>query len=429
MADVAEFNTRVHRFTEWLKDGGIEGVWDMNLLNELGAMKEDRQGNVVPESVGPLARTMMNAWTLGESYGPPHRVNEMFLYPDLLTKGVMIHQVNIDTKEDLDRIIAQETGRTSVLYRGMREAKWPLYTSLQRTWMGSEKLSERGLEVGDFLNQLVRNARLAENGAIPEFLMARGRRYETDMAILSFIQHFGGPTPIQDWTYSFLNALYFAIDGLAVDDNSKDIETYCSVYHIQQDHLEDGNIKSYIEHLYNESAIDRAKGVVDEAHKHGVTLEQLQQHLRSGAFIEALRRTYTRMVGSLDGLAVLTRKLPLVFMSDQDASEAWDLATNSNDNIVNQQGVFIWNSNPSEPVENVAREFRESDHGWSPQYRFCSCYNINKKLRSEIEVVLRSHGIEKPHIYPDVPILSGGKNAQQIVQEVVQLTKDNFRNG
>ena len=37
-----------------------------------------------------------------------------------------------------------------------------------------------------------------------------------------------------------------------------------------------------------------------------------------------------------------------------------------------------------------------------PQYRFCSCYNIHKELLGEIELVLKKHGIEKPHIYPDV---------------------------
>ena len=220
-----DFNTRVHRFANWLKTGGIENVWDMNTLNEIAAMKEDGQGNVVPESVGSLARSFMNAWELGQSYGPPHRVNEMFLYPSLERKGVMIHHVNIDTKEDLNRVIADELGRSKVLYRGMREAKWPLYTSLQRTWM-TEKLSERGAEVGDFLERLVHNARVAENGAIPEYIKGRGQDPDVDLAILSFLQHYGGSmpsTPVQDWTYSFLNSLYFAIDRLAEKDGASDI--------------------------------------------------------------------------------------------------------------------------------------------------------------------------------------------------------------
>jgi hypothetical protein len=423
-----DFNARVHRFANWLKAGGLDTVWDMKMIDEIAAMKQDIEGNVVPESVGPLARSFMNALELGQSYGPPHRVGETYLYPSLDRKGVMFKQINIDTKEDLERIIAEELGRSKIIYRGMREAKWPLYTSLQRTWM-TEKLPERGQEVGDFLKQLVHNARVAENGAIPEYLRRRGHGYETDMAILSFIQHYGGATPMQDWTYNFLNALYFAIDKLETPIDPKDIEAYCSVYHIEQEHIEDGNIKSYIEHLYNTSALDQGKEIVDQSLTRGIDMATLEGHLKSGTFTRALRRTYTRLVGSLDGLAVLARNIPLVFMSDQDATDAWDLVTTNNNNIVNQQGVFIWNSHPSEPVENVARELHERDHGWTTEYRFCHCYNINKELRDDIEQVLQKQSVVERHIYPEVPMLFGSMSATQIVQEVVQLTKDNFRNG
>lgn|GEM_PF-376002 len=428
----SDLNTRVHQFADWLKAGGIEGVWDMNLLNEIGAMKDDGQGNVIPESVGPLVRATMSAKEFGESYGPPHRVNETFLYPNLQKKGVMIHQVNIDTMEDLDRIIAQETSRTKVLYRGMREAKWPLYTSLQRTWMGSDKLWDRGLEVGDFLKQLVYNARMAENGAIPEYIRVRGLDPDIDLSILSFLQHYGGSTtstPIQDWTYSFLNALYFAIDRLDERAMVVDIDAYCSVYYIGQEHIDDSNLKSTIDAVYETSKEAKTKELIDQGFADGVDPEFMQRSIASGAFFGLLRTYCAKELGSVDALLRMCNIVPLVFLGDQDDSESWNLSTNNNDNIANHQGVFIWNSDPMEPVENVARELHESDHGWSPQYRFCQCYNINKKLREKIASMLTERGIEKPRIYPEVPILSGGKNAEQLVQEVVRRTKDNFRKG
>ncbi len=421
-----DLNTRIHRFAAWLKAGGIENVWDMNVLNEIGHMKEDNQGNVIPESIGPLARAFMNAWELGQSYGPPHRVNEMFLYPSLERKGVMIHQVNIDTKEDLQRIIEEELLRTKVLYRGVREAKWPLYTSLQRMWM-TEKLSERGVEVGDFLKRLLHNARVAENGAIPEFIKGRGQDPDVDLAILSFLQHYGGSmrsTPIQDWTYSFLNSLYFAIDNL--EKGASDIDAYCSVYHIEQQHIEDGNLKSTIHAVYESSKEAKAKERIDRGFAEGIDPEFMKQSIESGVFFGLMRVNYAKMLGSVDALLRMCNTVPVVFLGDQDDTECWNLSTKNNDNIINQQGVFIWNSNPSEPVENVARDFHEEDHGWSPQYRFCLCYNINKRLKTDIEEILKERGTVKPHIYPEVPVLSDGKNAEQIVQEVVRLTKKSF---
>ena len=138
------------------------------------------------------------------------------------------------------------------------------------------------------------------------------------------------------------------------------------MYHIEQLHIEDGNLKSTIDAVYESSKEAKAKELIDQGFAEGVDPEFMKRSIASGAFFGLLRVNYAKMLGSVEALLRMCNTVPVVFLGDQDDADSWNLSTKNNDNIVNQQGVFIWNSNPSEPVENVARELHESDHGWSP---------------------------------------------------------------
>lgn len=70
-------------------------------------------------------------------------------------------------------------------------------------------------------------------------------------------------------------------------------------------------------------------------------------------------------------------------------------------NIVNQFGAFTWNANSSKPLEQMGNEQVAEEYGDADGYRFCSCYNINKKLIEHIRKRLEEEGIIKDFIYPN----------------------------
>lgn len=74
----------------------------------------------------------------------------------------------------------------------------------------------------------------------------------------------------------------------------------------------------------------------------------------------------------------------------------------NSDNIKNQRGVFVFNSDPYKPMEVIALEAYEQDFdNTDKSYRFCSCYNIKKELVPYIKQKLEKLGISKEAIYPD----------------------------
>jgi hypothetical protein len=69
-------------------------------------------------------------------------------------------------------------------------------------------------------------------------------------------------------------------------------------------------------------------------------------------------------------------------------------------NIVNQEGVFTWNSNPIKPLEQVGNEqYQPNDD--SVDYKFSKCININKSLIPYIQEKLKRLGIVDGFVYPN----------------------------
>ena len=97
---------------------------------------------------------------------------------------------------------------SSWIFRGQRNAEWCLRTKLERT------LCRYGLELSvaavwewRLTREFIRKAQ----GFIPK--PPNASEY---MEWLALMQHHGGPTRLLDWTYSFWNAVLFAIEEARV---------------------------------------------------------------------------------------------------------------------------------------------------------------------------------------------------------------------
>lgn len=111
------------------------------------------------------------------------------------------------------------------VFRGINNSKYGLKTSLERAVL-SLALStpnptpdeERSALAGTF-GDLKRTVFEIEGGLIRSFRRQLhhyvDRQPSTPLELLALMQHYGAPTRLIDWTYSFYVALFFAVDGSA----------------------------------------------------------------------------------------------------------------------------------------------------------------------------------------------------------------------
>ena len=96
------------------------------------------------------------------------------------------------------------------LFRGMQDASWELKSSLERA---VERVNKEGRYSADEITKL-------EGGLLRRF-KRQVHHYVSDipkddmwMEWQALMQHFGAPTRLLDWTYSFFVAAFFAIENM-----------------------------------------------------------------------------------------------------------------------------------------------------------------------------------------------------------------------
>lgn len=136
----------------------------------------------------------------------------------------------IDTWPNLEELLKQGISADCV-FRGMNEAKYKNYTSVQRYFITHE-LDKSGLTVSQVVQNEVK-ALLSENNLLRLYFDSLG--VEKNWFLLnSFLQHYGGITPLLDFTKNPLVALYFMQEKATVPTNGgDDIDNYCSLYYIK----------------------------------------------------------------------------------------------------------------------------------------------------------------------------------------------------
>ena len=153
-------------------------------------------------------------------------------------------KINSTPISDLRRI-EDLTQSGKWIFRGQRDLGWPLRTSLERACEG-------------FNGDLSRHGAQLEQILLREF-QRRFHHYRADvphqgavLEWLAYMQHFGAPTRLLDWTYSLHVAAYFALE--APDANG------CAVWAIDQQWLQAQSFeKMKVSHHYPSDAKERGR--------------------------------------------------------------------------------------------------------------------------------------------------------------------------
>lgn len=205
--EIKNLDLKIKLTNEYLRSGGIKKIFFKEILEGLINVKFDLKGKADPDSVSAPVNAFMNA-ILHTHLSPPFYSSEHISeYASTLQKSNSFDQENIDTIEQFDQLYEDYREKEGMLFRGQREAKWRLYSSIQRYWIQKE-LFKSNRSFQSFLESLVHQGRATFKNDLRGLAAKYNIDVENDIATLGYLQHHGCPTPLLDWTFKFPIALF-----------------------------------------------------------------------------------------------------------------------------------------------------------------------------------------------------------------------------
>lgn len=252
------------------------------------------------------------------------------------------------------------------IYRGCSEAKYGLYNSSQRLYMSQDLHLQTPQDLITvhycrFISELINSATEWNNGVISKLMESSNINPKNSIAFLSYMQHYGLPTPFLDFSFNPYVALFFAIDNLVYSPSDNEIDNYFSLYYCFE----------------NNTAFNAWKYVFDKNFEdENIPYEKVDENEMS---VIVPNSELYKIVNSL--------------------------------NIINQEGLFLYNNHPWYPIERTYKEYIETVKKELSVEKYnelmfldtiCGCFNIHKSLIPAIKDKLNQMGISKDYIYPNI---------------------------
>jgi hypothetical protein len=322
-------------------------------------------------------------------------------YKTLEEKSNFFDCTTINSKEEFKKLAnywtdskespSLDTG-SRYIFRGLTEAKYKLFNSAQRYWMGQE-LYELGRSYPEFIQSLIDNAKTYQANLLVKYYDAFGHP-PYDLSILSFLQHYGAPTPLLDFTYRFDSAAFFAIDGLE-HNPSIDIDNYCSIYSIDTT-LTARIFPSILDHI--SSSLSQIDDILERNKDKKIDTTKVLENIR-GLKYEAFQ-----------GLKLfhIPGYIPNGYSFKLKGVPHFNLVLNQHNlNIINQAGLFVFNSDALNPLEYLFTD--QLEIGKTFHIPKIKCWNIHKSLQEYIFHYLtqnRPFAINREFMFPQEELIA-----------------------
>lgn len=310
-------------------------------------------------------------------------------YSTLSDKDNHFDSTTIDDKNSLDLLIDSMTGvnrNNDLVFRGVHDAKYKLFNSAQRFW-NTEELDKLGSSYQDFIQKQIDKAKAFQNNLLVKFYNAFGH-VAYDLSILSFLQHYNAPTPLLDFTKNFDCALFFGTDGL-MHTPSTDIGNYFSIYSIDTRQREFISILTHIE-----SSVSQINDILERNQNLEIDTTNVLNELELLKYSTFHNLTLFYLPGFVPG------GIPFNIPNRPNFRLVYN---QHNLNVINQEGLFVFNSDPTHPLEDYFSGRYGTDFQNTFRLNKIKCWNIHKSLKEYIVRYLtenRTIPIDREFIYP-----------------------------
>lgn len=256
---------------------------------------------------------------------------------------------------------------TDFLFRGMGEAKYKLYNSGQRFWIFNEvEQWWKPKSYLQYINEFIEKARDKKlfNKIFEYYKLHATQR---DFPILSILQHYGAPTPLMDFTYDIDVALFFATEKASPSFSNKDIDQYFSIYLINKNYQKFNELNNLLD--FTEGSFPRLS-----------SFYEWEKNKNSIFYISDFEN----------------KKTPKNSFRDERP-----ITTIYNQNIIPQQGIFIFNPFPNKPLEDCFNT-NHLEKGNNLELEPIFCFDIRKDLAEYIRRRIKKNYIDHKYIYPNL---------------------------
>ncbi|KAA6337141.1 hypothetical protein EZS27_014757 [termite gut metagenome] len=310
------------------------------------------------------------------------KLSESLEYSSLEEKEEAFKSTTINTIDELDEEIQKIQNKNlqysngtlrPFIFRGVNEAKFKLFTSAQRQWI-KEEMEPANMNYFNYIKSLI-NKSLINDARLANIYEQSSNIDWNNLFVMSFLQHYGYPTPILDFTYDIYKGLFFGLYDKKPSDLLEDntnINNYFSLYIVPP---QNGELCSIVE-VYN---IDRCKvdAIITSFNEYysNMNLETNLVEEKMKKF--SLEDLFEYKLLYIPGDQIYSFKIFQIpaFQAILDVF---------NPRQERQEGAFIFLGDGKNPLECY---FTSGCSNENPTFHIApiECLNINKSLRNSIE--------------------------------------------